>query len=84
MKVRNDYVRRFPWSGPIWRLDAERKAEGADGSKSSIEEDGVGKSQHPEMRSGVVAKIGSDCAWLRVHEFQPSLRVDIHNGSHRE
>src|SRR5215831_5861172 len=73
VEVRDDYVRRFPWSGPIWLLDAERKTEGTDGSKPSIEKDGIGNSQHPKMRSGVLAKISSNCAWLRVHEFQPSL-----------
>jgi predicted Zn-dependent protease with MMP-like domain len=39
-----------------------------------------------EFRSRIqnVAILVEDFPPKRVHEFQPSLRVDIHNGSHSE
>src|ERR1044071_688525 len=68
VKVRNHDLWWLPRTGPVWRLDAERSAEGADGGQSGVEEYRVHDCQHSEMRAGVAAS-GRATNWLRAHMF---------------
>jgi hypothetical protein len=66
LKVRNDDTGRFPRARPVWLFNAEWDAEGADGAKSGIAEEGIDDGQHSEVRTGV-AESGCRGVWLRVH-----------------
>src|SRR5947207_9942448 len=72
--MRHNDAGRLPGSGPVWRFNAEWEAEGANGTKTGVEENYVDDRQDFEMRASV-PESGCNGVRLRVHNFSCQLRA---------